>query len=177
MDRLERLVVILILTLLVLIFATPARAAEWNANSDFLVAVDVASISEIPVPMPAGMIATVANGHRAFEVRTSKTTVHIYLSPEILKMDNERGAAISLDELESFNQNLKGLKTLLVEAEKKGLSIWEFELNPAVKKPFFRMSADGGEYFAHRLVGNFADEGQRKLALSVLGAESSSQKK
>lgn len=172
MDRLERLV--LALVLLVLIFAAPAKAADvavWSTNSDFYVTVE-AGPSEIPVPMPTDMVITVAIGHRSFGIMDPDgTETRVHLSAEML--NNEKGA-VGLGEMGAFNQGLKGLKAFLVEAKRKGLSLGGigFELDPSVKKPFFRMSPDDGDNFGHHLfVGNFADKKQRELALSALGSK------
>lgn len=176
----QGVIVTLIVFLILLIYFLPgcSRAAEWSADDYGNVTCAVTKASEVPNSMPAGPLATVASGRRWFSILTPYNTIQVHLSSEMLKMDNGRGAAIALGEIDSFNQELKGLKTLLIEAEKKGLRYWGigFELDPSVESPFFRIATDGDKSFAYRLVGKFSDERERAIAISALGEKSANKK-
>lgn len=184
MSRLEVAIMVLVIALVaMIIFLGPkAKAAEWDANSDFFIYAEVAKAEEIPLPMPPAMMATTAEYHRFFGLNFPEGETLVFLGEDLLKQESgaDKSVALPVSEIIRFNLALEGLRSFMIEAKKRGVSLngLEFGLEPSLKAGRIReILPEGGGTIKYRMEGSFADENWRRQMLTALGGKEEPKKK
>ena len=183
MSRIEVAIMVMIIALVAMIifFGPKARAEDWNANSDFFVYTEVAKVEEIPLPMPPAMVATTVEFHRFFGLNFPEGETLVFLGEDLLRQETggNKPVVLSVSEIIRFNLAFEGLRSFMVEAKKRGVSLngLEFGLEPSLKAGRIREIREGGGTIKYRLEGSFADENWRRQMLTALGGKEELKKK